>query len=308
MLISNSPLLRLPPEIRNQIMLLVLRPGHIYLHQTLTFNERICRQGIMPERVNLMSKGSNSGPNVLATCRQLYRECHEIYYSSNVFHIPTSSIKIMQPNHRALVQHVGLSLSLLDVMPSKTEEIETLAKGVQERSGDPSYISENSEIYSLCCGAVLLGVWLSNISSIQESFPGLKTLYVEIRAHTEPQMLLRLAIAAENINSPVGYSFKSFDYLRDEELARLKRKWYEKLRLDRDLGVFLDFGSHQLVERIYYDMTFRPGSWATFKDSINADSVKDYDDEILGEGAWSWAGWEAWKKRINEVAELVEVV
>ena len=305
---SNSPLLRLPPEIRNQIMLLVLRPGHIYLHQKLTFNERMRRQGTLPERVSLESKGSNSGPNVLATCRQLYRECHEIYYSSNIFHIPTNSIMIMQPNHRALVQHVGLRLSLLDVMPSKTEEVETLAKDVEQRAEDTIYVLDMSQAYPLCCAAVLLGVWLSSISSIQKSFPGLKTLYVEIRTQVEPLRLLRLAIAAKHINSPIGYRFKSFEYHRDEELTRLKRKWHEEYRLGRDLGVFLDFGANQAVDNIYYYNTFNPGSWASFKDSINADSAKNYDDEILGGGAWSRMGWENWKERINEVAESVEVV
>lgn len=291
-------------------MRLVLRPGHIYLHQKLIVNKHMRRRGTVPARVSLESKSSSSGPNVLATCRQLYGEWHEFYYSSNVFYIPTSSIMNMQPNHRAFVQHVGFRLSLLDVIPSKTEEVETLAgalaRGVEDIA-TPAF--KEHIIYPLCCAAVLLEVWLSNISSIQESFSGLKTLSIEMRTQVEPQRLLRLVTAAENINSSgIGYRFESFDNCRADQFIAFKRKWREQDRLDGNLGMFLDFAAKQVHDKLYRDIPLRTGTWENFKDSVDADFMKEYDDAILGGDRWSYDAWDKWKKQINRVTECVEVV
>ena len=310
MLKSNSPLLGLPPEIRNQFMRLVLHPGHIYLCQNTTLIKRTRRQETLPARVTIESRSSNSGPDVLATCRQLYREWHEFYYSSNVFHIPNSSIMIMQPNHRALIQHFGLRLSLLDVIPSKTEEVETLADALVERA----QVTMNPEgkeniIYPLCCAAVLLGVWLSNISSIQESFPELKTICFEIQTQVEPQRLLRLVTAAKDMNSPANeYRLESSDNSRARGLSELKRKWREQYRLDVNIGAFLDFAVEQALEKVSREILLRTGTWQLFKDSVDADFVRKYDDEILGQENWSYQGWEKWGEWINAITESVEVV
>ena len=291
-------------------MRLVLRPGHLYLHQKLTVNKRMRRRETLPARVSLESKSSNSGPDVLATCRQLYQEWHEFYYSSNVFHIPTSSIMIMQQSHRPLVQHVGLRLSLSDVIPSKTEEVETLAGALADiiqLIATPAHI--NHIIFPLCFAAVLLEIWLSNISSIQESFSGLKTLSIEIRTQVEPQRLLRLVTAAKTINSSeMGYRFSAFDNCRADQIIALKRKWREQDRLDGNLGVFLDFAAKQVHDKLYCDIPLRTGTWAKFKDSADADFVKEYDDAILGRDTWSYDAWDKWEKRINAITELVEIV
>ena len=309
MLDDNSPLLRLPPEIRNQIMLLVLHPGHIYLHQMTIFNKRMLRQGTLPTRVTSEFKSSNSGPGLLATCRQLYREWHEFYYSSNVFHIPTSSIKTMQPNHRALVQHVGFRLSLSDIIPSKTEEVERLTEVLAEESKNIMGLEGKENIlYPLCCAAVLLEAWLSNILSIQESFSELKTLCIEIRTQVEPQRLLRLVIAAKNINTPrTGYRFRALDLNNGREFRRLKRKWHEQYRLDVNVGGFLDFAVQQALGKVSRDIPLRTGTWANFKDSVDADFVKKYDNEILGHETWSYQGWEKWEERIDASAVSVEL-
>ncbi|CAF9937721.1 MAG: hypothetical protein HETSPECPRED_000629 [Heterodermia speciosa] len=318
MLKSNSALLELPPEIRNQIMRLVLHPGHIYLHQKLTVNKRVHRQENLsmrrqeglPARFSLESRSSNSGPEVLATCRQLYREWHGFYYSSNTFHIPTSSIMLMQPKHRALIRHVGLRLSLLDAIPSKNEEIETLARGLEKGSEmlmtiNPAF--KENVIYPLCFPAVLLGAWLSNISFIRESFPGLKTMCIEIRTQEEPQRLLRLIVPAKNVNSWTGYRFKIFKKCAIPDFTRLRLKC-EEHRLDVNIGVFLDFAVHQAHSKVERDIALGTGTWAQFKDSVDADFLKKYDDEILGGDIWSWTGWSKSKEWINAHTETAEVV
>ncbi|KAL8792686.1 MAG: hypothetical protein Q9195_004746 [Heterodermia aff. obscurata] len=293
-------------------MRLVLCPGHIYLHQKLIVKKRLRGQEILPDRFSFESKSANSGPDVLATCRQLYQEWHAFYYSSNVFHIPTSSIMIMKPNHRALIRHVGLRLSLLDVIPSKTEEIEALAKRIEERALLKKRIEERAapfmpleqELYSRCCAAILLGVWLSNISSIRESFPGLKTICLEITTRREPQRLLRVGIPAKIFNSWIGYRFEFFNDNVDPEyvpeLASLEREYYEKYRLDMNTGVFLDFAAKHACWKVYYDMLRVTGTWANFKESVDDDLMrKDWGRILVGE----W-----WKERINPITETVEVV
>ena len=317
MLNSNSPLLGLPPEIRNQIIRPVLHPRHIYPHQITTFNKRMLKKGTSPAKVTLESTSSNSGPGVLATCRQLYTEWHEFYYSSNVFHIPTSSIMIMQPNHRALIQHVGLRLSLSDVISSKTEEVEALAEAVAKAS-EAIMNSEVKEctVFPLCCAAVLLGEWLSNISSIQESFSGLKSVCIKIRTQVEPHRLLRLVTAAKDIHSlRTGYRFKFLNFhsgsvhlYENQELIRLKRKWQGQYRLNAKVGCFLDFAAHQALNKVIHDIPHRTGTWAKFKDSFDAEFVKKYDDEILTERVLSYWSWGIWQPRIEPITESVESV
>ena len=70
--------LSLPGEIRNQIMDLVLVPGHIYLDWHFR-----------PRKLD----GLRSGVQIMATCRQVYEEARGVYYSKNVLHLSPESIE-----------------------------------------------------------------------------------------------------------------------------------------------------------------------------------------------------------------------
>ena len=77
-------------------------------------------------------EGPTSGFQILATCKQLYMEGHEVYYASNNFHLPPGPVEgflkwyeALRPNHRDLIRSVTIDFSILDLTPSVLEQCES---------------------------------------------------------------------------------------------------------------------------------------------------------------------------------------
>lgn len=116
----------LPGEIRNKIMDLVLVHGEI---DTDTGSANKTRAGVQ----------------LLATCKHAYQEGHELFYSSNTFHLsPTMPFEWsdrLQAKQKALIKRVSITLGLDELTPAMVYQIERSISRKGEEKGD-EYLGE----------------------------------------------------------------------------------------------------------------------------------------------------------------------
>lgn len=150
-------ILRLPPEIRNRIMQLVLAPGDIYLpaktssliskaHRTLRAKDPIeaivkrihypYLSRVLKTHQALQDGRLKYGCQVLASCKQLYCEGHAVFYSLNTFHLApgplSTSIEYfdnLQPHHKALIKHVSVDLGIADMTRDLLSDLRAKVSG-----------------------------------------------------------------------------------------------------------------------------------------------------------------------------------
>ena len=154
-------LLSLPGEIRNQIMDLVLVPGHVYFPTN---------------KMQLVDRNRSpvSRPRfqVLATCRQLYQEGHVLFYSQNVFHLapgPISAswdyIRRLDSRHQDLITKVSVDISVMDLTPPVLEGIQA---AFYEDHGQSIAHAEDNMVY-LYIRDTLGGLWAEKIAGVSDT-------------------------------------------------------------------------------------------------------------------------------------------
>ena len=115
---SSFPYLALPPEIRNKIMRYTLVPGKVYLR-----NPCLGNPSLGPFTAGVFRQTSTSGFQLLATCKQIYREGIAMFYGENTFYLPPGLLKhtevffdeVLSTGHRNMVRHLGIRFSLDDL-------------------------------------------------------------------------------------------------------------------------------------------------------------------------------------------------
>ena len=150
----STSYLPFPRELRDKILSLALTGGHVYLRSSFSSQKLIHK----PTSVN-PSFTSTPAVNLLATCRQAYDEGHVMFYSENVFHLPRGRCEEMKkvlakikPEHLAMMKHVVLRLSLLDLTPSVLLELE---------EARPSSFPDGLEMSN-----ALLNMWLGKLCHV----------------------------------------------------------------------------------------------------------------------------------------------
>ena len=168
-----------PPEIRNEIMRLVLMPGDIYLKSSPIVG----------------SSGSNYhrkkyGCQFLATCSRAYREGYELYYSFNTFHLPSGPeywlrqvFQSVQPKHRVIIQYLAINCSVYDIhFPGTIQEIGDTADHILAPNHPDRNLGYDTQIivssYCESAGVTLFELWLKKFDCVRINFPGLKQLSV----------------------------------------------------------------------------------------------------------------------------------
>ena len=184
----------LPLELRNQIMDLVLEPGHIHLPT--------------PDAAD---RQSYPGFQLLATSSQAYSEGHVQFYSNNIFHLPPGPLchtkqilKHYQPKHLDLIRRVTVRCSLCDLFCA--DSLQRLHRAISPRADIiprneikrhillPSQnedMSHNSRYYTMpphktpltdpdwdLVNDIIRKAWKSKIIFARDTFPNLEELRV----------------------------------------------------------------------------------------------------------------------------------
>ena len=165
--------LSLPGEIRNRIMWFALVPGEVFpSHKTQPRNQRGSRK-YMP------------GCQLLATCRQVYLEGYESFYSLNAFHLPrgplSASIKYfgsLKPEHQCLISRFCIDFSILDLTPSVITSIEEVLLGSKVCYTEMPSANREIGVVTRCILNALRDLWIEKIIAVGKTF-GIKC--VELR-------------------------------------------------------------------------------------------------------------------------------
>ena len=128
----------LPPEIRNEIMCYVLVPGDVHIRGIKKHGVKAKIQHAwdtihqLPEGYpELPSVPSLPGFQMLATCKTVYGQYHETFYSSNTFFFAPGPFKetikyytlSLQPEHVNMINRIGVTLGLEDLTPDVFKKV-----------------------------------------------------------------------------------------------------------------------------------------------------------------------------------------
>lgn len=123
----------LPGEVRNKIVDHVLAPGDIYPWGPAL--EMPTRSPDTPVNIEHWP-----GIQLIATCKQAYLEGHELFYSSNTFHLPQTTTfrwaDRLQAKHKAMIKRISISFGLVESTPAMLKQIErSMPRRVPQKSG-----------------------------------------------------------------------------------------------------------------------------------------------------------------------------
>lgn len=110
----------LPGEVRNKIMDLVLVHGDVYPYTSVSetsISSRDTAANVKPQ----------PGIQLIATCKQAYHEGHELFYSSNTFHLsPIMTLEWsdrLQAKHKAMIKRISITFGLDELTTSMISQI-----------------------------------------------------------------------------------------------------------------------------------------------------------------------------------------
>ena len=97
---------------------LVLVPGDVYPCRSVSKTSSDTKANVV----------SPPGIQLLATCKQAYNEGHELFYSSNAFHLPPTMTfewsNGLQAKHKAMVKRINITLGLDDLTVTTLKEVD----------------------------------------------------------------------------------------------------------------------------------------------------------------------------------------
>ena len=124
----------LPGEVRNQIISLVFAPGEVYIRNPIP--ERVlipggvhnCNPTLKDSEEIRTNAESQPGFQLMATCKQAYDECHSIFYSSNIFHLPATMTfnwsDRLQAKHKAMIKRISVKIGIEELTVDTIDELE----------------------------------------------------------------------------------------------------------------------------------------------------------------------------------------
>lgn len=149
------------------------------------------------------------GFQILATCRQAYREGVDRYYSENIFYLAPGHcehslrfLEVIQPCHRALLRHLAIRLSLLDIDQAMIDRISISKSSLRYyldhgRMKAPKLVTALDELWHVKVRAVIQ--WLEANRML-----GLVELRIECFSNNETRF-----IGSHHTQAPLRYNIYS---------------------------------------------------------------------------------------------------
>ena len=194
----------------------------------------------LPDRDREVPKPpSLPGFQILATCKAIYGQYHERFYSSNTFFLPPGPLdetlkhffKHLQPEHVNMISRVGITLSLEDLTPAGFKEVETFMSQVRRRSLSCRAGGEWADTVHLH----LLHIWYEKLAFLRKT-KGLETVKV---VAAEGESFEIDGSDVERALEVIGGSYHELEFRAEEVTAlvrgatmHVKREITE--RVDRD--------------------------------------------------------------------------
>lgn len=184
---SKIPYLSLPGEIRNQIMEYALTPGEVYLATKADPAHWTGSKASMSG-----CEGPTSGCQLLATCKQVYREGCRAFYAGNDFHLPPGPVEgflkwyqALRSEHREAIRNVTIDLSVLDLTPSVLEQCESVPrKRVNGTMTQSDYVRAKNDSVQIVLDT-LRALWVQKIAKVHrlQAFDSVKLVALNLGGH-----------------------------------------------------------------------------------------------------------------------------
>ena len=138
--LKRIPYLSLPAKVRRRIMSYVLVPGDVHIRPTKEHGVKAAfkcfwnaLRGDSESHEGDPRPPSLPGFQILATCKSIYGQYHELFYTANTFFLPPGPLdetlryllKKLQPEHVNMISRVGVTLGLRDLTPGGFEQVQT---------------------------------------------------------------------------------------------------------------------------------------------------------------------------------------
>ena len=174
--------LSLPAKIRRQIVIYVLVPGEIHIRPTKEQGVKAAlkrfwnaAQGYPESDQADPRLPSLPGLQILATCKSIYGQYHELFYTANIFFLPPGPLEEtlkhlfnkLQPEHVNMISRVGVTLGVQDLTPSGFEQVQ---KSMSRNRGKQSSWSQGGEEeWADAVRIHLLQVWYSKLAFLRKT-------------------------------------------------------------------------------------------------------------------------------------------
>ena len=125
------------------------------------------------------------GFQILATCKIIYGQYHELFYTANIFFLPPGPLDEtlkhlfdkLQPEHVNMIRRVGVTLGLQDLTPGGFEQVQTSMS--RERRKQSSRSQVGGREWAEAIRIHLLQTWYSKLAFLRKT-QGLKVVRLAV--------------------------------------------------------------------------------------------------------------------------------
>ena len=199
---SNQPAKRisylsLPAKVRRHIISYVLVPGDVHIRPSKEYGVKAAFKGLWNamQRRSENQQGDGKLPSlpgfqILATCKSIYGQYHELFYTANMFFLPPGPLDEtlrhlldkLQPEHMNMISRVGVRLGLQDLTVGGLEQVRKLMS--QDHRNDSSWRQAGGREWAKAVRVHLLQTWYSKLAFVRKS-KGLKVVRLTIEGEEE---------------------------------------------------------------------------------------------------------------------------
>ena len=172
----------LPAKVRRRIMSYVLVPGDVHIRPTKDQGVKAAVKGVWnalqgdsESQVGDARPPSLPGFQILATCKMIYGQYHERFYTANTFFLPPGPLdetlrhllKKLQPEHVNMISRVGVTLGLGDLTMGGFEQVQTSVS--RERRKQSSSSQAGGREWADAVRIHLLQTWYSKLAFLRKA-------------------------------------------------------------------------------------------------------------------------------------------
>ena len=160
----------------------VLVPGDVHIRPTKEYGVKAALKSLW-NALQIYPESDQADPRlpclpgfqILATCRSIYGQYHELFYTANVFFLPPGPLEEtlkhlfnkLQPEHVNMISRVGITLGLQDLTPSSFEQVQKSMS--RNRANQSSRSQGGGEEWADAVRIHLLQTWYSKLAFLRKT-------------------------------------------------------------------------------------------------------------------------------------------
>ena len=178
-------------------MIHVLAPGDVHIRPTKEYGVKAASKRFW-NALQLHSESHRGNPRlpslpgfqILATCKMIYGQYHELFYTANIFFLPPGPLdetlkhlfNKLQPEHVNMISRLGVTLGLQDLTPGGLEQVQnSMSRDCRNHS---SSSQAGGREWADAIRIHLLQTWYSKLAFLRKA-KGLKFVRLAVEGEEE---------------------------------------------------------------------------------------------------------------------------